>query len=204
MRFHECDLNGRVVCLSPINRKDKAALEQASADPQIWTFNPVGNDSKKAFEPWFEKAIAEHSCGESIVYTVKRPDSKKVIGTTRIYDVSHRHKRLQVGYTWYHPDVWGTSVNKEAKLLLLTHAFEVMGMNRVGFSVDARNSRSLKALESLGATNEGTLRQNMVLSDGFVRDTVVLSIVKEQWPRVCKALEEKIERYSSIGNSLSS
>jgi RimJ/RimL family protein N-acetyltransferase len=109
--------------------------------------------------------------------------------------LEHDHLRLEIGYTWYSPAVWGTGVNAEAKLLLLRHAFETLGARRVEFKTDARNERSRGALIALGAQFEGVFRKHMVLSDGGARDSAYYAIVDDEWPAVRARLEERLARY---------
>ncbi|HEX5632975.1 MAG TPA: GNAT family protein, partial [Gemmatimonadales bacterium] len=107
-----------------------------------------------------------------------------VVGSTSYLDVVPRHRRVEIGSTWYRPDQWGTAVNPECKLMLLGHAFEVLGVNRVALVTDALNHRSQAAIAKLGAVREGVLRAHMVAQEGRVRDTVVFSIVRAEWPAV--------------------
>jgi RimJ/RimL family protein N-acetyltransferase len=99
---------------------------------------------------------------------------------------------VEIGSTWYTPDVWGTRVNPECKLLLLAHAFDALGMNRVSLCTDARNARSQAAIEKLGAVKEGVLRSHMVTQGGRIRDSVLYSIVIEEWPEVKARLAARL------------
>lgn len=107
-----------------------------------------------------------------------------VVGTTSYREVSPVDARLEIGFTLYTPAVWGTAVNPECKLLLMTWAFEVFGMRRVQLKTDIRNLRSQAAIARLGATKEGVLRQYQRRQDGSVRDTVIYSVVADEWPTV--------------------
>jgi len=98
------------------------------------------------------------------------------------------NKKLTIGYTWYISEMRGTAINLECKLLLLTHAFENLNVNRVEFSTDARNLRSRAAIKKLGAQEEGILRQHMVVQNNHIRDTVIFSIIKSEWPNVKEGL----------------
>jgi len=105
-----------------------------------------------------------------------------IIGMTRLYGVEPEFKRLEIGYTWYVPAVWGTVYNKECKLLLLQYSFEVLGFNRVGFRVAHQNIRSQRAVVKIGGVKEGVLRKNGIRGDGSSADTVLFSIIDEEWP----------------------
>jgi len=103
-----------------------------------------------------------------------------------------KHHRVEIGSTWYVPAVWSTRINPECKLLLLAHAFEVLGMNRVSFCTDIRNTRSQAAIAKLGAVKEGILRSHMITQGGRVRDTVLFSIVLADWPAVKAQLTARL------------
>jgi RimJ/RimL family protein N-acetyltransferase len=122
-----------------------------------------------------------------------------VIGATRYCNIDSTNKRLEIGYTWYALSYQRSAINTECKLLLLTHAFEVLDCNAVEFRTDWFNQRSQKAIERLGAKRDGILRSHMILPDGRVRDTVVYSILKHEWAGVKANLEFKLKRsYSTI------
>jgi RimJ/RimL family protein N-acetyltransferase len=117
-----------------------------------------------------------------------------VVGTSSLGDVDVPNERIHLGWTGYAPAVWGTAVNPAAKLLLLQHAFEVCGFGRVKIQTGLKNTRSQAAIAKLGATREGLLRRHMRQADGSFRDTVVFSILADEWPDVRKRLEERINR----------
>lgn len=115
-----------------------------------------------------------------------------VVGTSSYLDVSVPDARLEIGYTSYDPSVWGSAVNPEAKLLLLGHAFDVLGAGRVQLKTDVRNHRSQQAIARMGARYEGTLRRYQRRRDETVRDTVLFSILAEEWPAVRAGLNERL------------
>jgi N-acetyltransferase len=117
-----------------------------------------------------------------------------VVGATCYFDASIRHKRVEIGGTLYHPRVRGTFVNPACKLLLMEHAFERLGINRVQLKTDGRNVASQAAIAKLGAVREGVLRQHMVMGDGYVRDTVMFSVTRGEWPGVRGGLLARLER----------
>ena len=116
--------------------------------------------------------------------------TKKIAGSTRFYSINVYHKTLSIGYTWYGKEFQRTGLNRHCKLLLLTHAFEVLDMERVEFRADAKNARSIAAMQGIGCTLEGTLRNDCTAETGR-RDSVVLSIIKSEWPKVKEALAAK-------------
>ncbi|MDX6630197.1 MAG: N-acetyltransferase [Gaiellales bacterium] len=115
-----------------------------------------------------------------------------VIGTSSYFDVSVPDARLEIGFTSYDPRVWGSAVNPAAKLLLLAHAFDALGAGRVQLKTDVRNQRSQRAIARLGARHEGTLRRYQRRSDDTVRDTVLFSILAEEWPAVRAGLQDRL------------
>ena len=109
-------------------------------------------------------------------------------------DIRPQDHALEIGGTWYAPSYQHTAVNTESKLLLLAHAFEVLGCIRVQFKTDSRNIRSQEALERIGAVREGVLRNHMILHDGYIRDSVYYSIIASEWPGVKEHLVRKLQR----------
>lgn len=177
-----------MIQLEPLNATHKNDLYHAAQDESIWTYN-----ASKAFGDrfyyWFDKALSCLEKQEHLPFVVRRLADQKIIGSTRYYDIDIHHQRLTIGYTWYIPEVWGTYVNPECKILLLSFVFEELKMNRVEFVADSRNLRSRSAIKKLGATEEGILRQHMILEDGFIRDSVLFSIIKPDWEKVKAALQ---------------
>lgn len=169
-------LTGQIVQLEQLQEIHRKTLRTLSKDEKISLYSPA---LRLKFDSWFDKALSQ---AEQFTFVVRQLQNQKMIGSTRFYEINLNHKRLAIGYTWYIPDVWGTGVNLDVKLLLLNYAFQIAGINRVEFHIDSRNERSRFAVKKLGATEEGILRQHIILDDGYVRDTVVYSILKEEWP----------------------
>lgn len=113
----------------------------------------------------------------------------ELAGSTRYGDLRPAHAGLEIGWTWLAPRFWGSGVNRRAKALLLEHAFEAMGMERVQLKTDAQNTRAQRAIEALGAVREGVLRRHLRRPDGSLRDTVMYSVIREEWPAVRARLE---------------
>jgi RimJ/RimL family protein N-acetyltransferase len=185
-------LKSPLIQLDPLSESHRAELYNAAQDEAIWTYT-TSKAMGDGFHTWFDKALATPSHRP---FVVRRLDDQKIIGSTRFYDINAEHKRLSIGYTWYIPEVWGSYVNTECKYLLLSFAFEEMMVNRVEFSIDSRNARSRAAVKKLGAIEEGVLRQHMIVEGAYVRDTVMHSIIKQDWPVVKLMLESRRERAS--------
>ncbi len=177
-------LSGALVRLEPLSEAHIPALKQAGADPHIWDYLPVDRADPGVLEAELKGAIGKRSTGEQYPFGVFNAQSGEALGSTRIFDISPEHRKLEIGWTWYAPRVWGTGVNVECKLLLLHFCFTVLNTVRVQFKTRATNTRSAAAIEKLGAQFEGCLRADRIGADGSVRDTLVYSIIAEEWPSV--------------------
>ena len=176
-------LTGRVVRLEALHERHRELLRPMAQDARIWTAT-LTHAMGPEFDVWFDSTLAEKAAGTRVPFAVVRLTDDAVIGSSSYLDIALAHKRVEIGATWYHPSVWATAVNPDAKLLLLSHAFDVLGCNRVSLVTDALNHRSQAAIAKLGAQREGVLRSHMVVHDGRIRDTVVFSIVRSEWPGV--------------------
>lgn len=184
-------LAGDQVILEPLKEGHREALRAVAAEEEIWRYMPrsaVGD----LFEIWFNEAMELHDNKQQIVFVVRRTINGDVVGSTRFLNLAPEHDRLEIGHTFYAKEVWGSKVNPNAKLLLLTHAFEVMGGNRVELRCDALNARSRAAIVKLGAQFEGILRQHLLLPSGRRRDTTVFALLKSDWPRVRAGLAARL------------
>jgi RimJ/RimL family protein N-acetyltransferase len=182
-------LDGRIVRVEPIAERHREGLrEAAEAEPQIHRFT---NMYTLGFERWFDQALASENEVPFVVHVGDRP-----VGSSRYLNVEPFHKRVEIGWTWLERPQWGTGANIETKYLLMKNAFESWGAMRVEFKTDARNLRVRGALLGVGATFEGNFRKHMVLRDS-IRDSAWYAVVDDDWPRVKKMLEAKIERHAS-------
>lgn len=184
-------LSGHWVALEPLTEAHRSPLRQAADDERIWRSTLV-HAMGDGFDAWFDAALAERQAGRWLPFAVRRLADMSYVGSTSYLDITPRHRRLEIGATWYHPESWGTNVNPECKLLLLRHAFDVIGVRRVAFVTDILNRHSQAAIAKLGATREGILRSHMVAQGGRPRDSVVFSIVAEEWPRVRDGLIARV------------
>lgn len=181
-------LTGLAIRLEPLSPPHDAPLAAAASDAAIWRH--VARAA--AFGDYLATARAAIARGEEHAFAVIAEADGAVIGMTRLMDISAPHLRCEIGHTWYVPEVWGTRVNPEAKLLLMTLAFEKWGMRRVQLKTDHENLRSQAAIARLGAVREGVLRAHMVRPDGSRRDTVMFSVTDEEWPEVKRGLERRL------------
>ena len=184
-------LTGRFVQLEPLDEQHCDGLRAAADDERIWAHTLV--DARgPGFERWFDEARTRLAAGQQLPFAVRRLADQALVGSTSYFDPAPQHRRLEIGGTWYVPATWGTVINPECKLLLLTQAFETLGMNRVELCTDLRNTRSQAAIAKLGAVKEGVLRNHMVTQGGRIRDTVMFSIVVSEWPRVKEGLTARV------------
>jgi RimJ/RimL family protein N-acetyltransferase len=182
-------LAGRHVRLEPLAEHHAEALAEA-ASPELFAYHfPPAELTPAGFREQIAGLAAQP--GWCPFATVLR-ESSKAVGVTCYLDIRPAHRALEIGFTWLGRPWQGSAVNPEAKLLLLRHAFETLGAVRVQLKTDARNTQSQRAIERLGAVREGVLRKQMILPDGFVRDTVMYAITDDEWPRVRSGLEERL------------
>jgi N-acetyltransferase len=191
MRIQAIVLRGRWVQLEPLDQRHREGLRAAADDERIWQHTLVVA-REAGFDAWFDDVMAQRDAGRQIPFAVRHLVGDQLAGSTSYLDINLRHKRIEIGATWYHPQVWGTEVNPESKLLLLTHAFEVLGMNRVAFVTDSRNERSQAAIAKLEAVREGVCRSHMVTQGGRVRDSVLFSIIAAEWPKLKEQLTARL------------
>lgn len=161
----------------------------------IWAYLISKMDSVQDMQQYVQKAIKGYGRGTQIPFIVVDQQSNKIVGSTRLYNISVEDKTVELGQTWYHPSVQRTSINTECKYMLLQYAFEKLHMLRVQIKTDARNEKAQRAIERLGAVKEGVLRNERKLPNGYVRDAVVYSIISSEWPGVKEQLLEKLELY---------
>jgi N-acetyltransferase len=185
------ELEGEGVRLVPISLDHLEGLWEAAKPDEIWTYMATTVRSREEMEQMIVSAIQKREKGTDYTFVVINQDNR-IIGSTRYLDISQEHKSLEIGSTWYHPDVWRTRVNTECKYLLLRHAFESWQLRRIQLKTDSRNFRSQQAIERIGAVKEGTLRKDRKISGGYVRDTVFFSILQDEWRIVKKELARKL------------
>ena len=182
-------LQGRSVRLEPLSPVHDAELHAAcDADPAIWDLYPV-NMSGAHYAPWRDSLLRRVEQRAAIAYAILF--GGHCVGVTS-FTLDDANRRCEIGNTDLHPAVRGGAVNPESKLLLLTQAFDA-GMNCVQFRVDALNLRSRAAVTKLGAHQDGILRQDRITWTGRVRDTVMFSILRTEWPGVKAGLEARLE-----------
>jgi RimJ/RimL family protein N-acetyltransferase len=187
-------LTGKVAQLEPLAEAHIPDLASVGLDEKIWHYMRYGKvETTEQLSQWVQELLLLQAAGTDLPFAVVYIATGRAIGSTRFLAIDHENRSVEIGGTWYGLDYQGTQVNTECKYLLLKHAFEVLDCVRVWFKTDRRNLRSQRAIERLGAVKEGLLRNHMILPDGYIRDSIVYSILPHEWPQVKRTLEERLE-----------
>lgn len=181
-------LENEHVLLRPLTEDDfELLLPYSLNEPDTWHFSPRSAAGEDNLREYMNYALTKKAEGTEYPFVVIDKKSGQCAGSTRYYNINERNRNLEIGFTWYGKAFRGTGLNKQCKFLLLQHAFELMNILRVGFKADATNILSVAAMKSVGAKEEGILRQDTLMSDGRFRDTMVLSILQHEWQDSVKA-----------------
>ena len=188
-------LVGRHVTLRPLVREDRDGLLTAFADGKLVDIFHTTVPTEATIEAWFDKILGEQDADRNLVFTVLDAEGR-IAGTTRFLRMSEQHRRVEIGGTLYAASVQRTGLNTEAKRLLLAYAFEVLDCLCVQIRTGWFNRRSRTAIERLGAKLDGVLRNHVILPSGHVRDTVVYSIIANEWDGVRRNLDLMMARHA--------
>lgn len=186
-------LRGRHVYLEFLTEAHRNILRPLARDERIWEYTKtllITENYDQQFDDYFDQALAFASKGDQAFAIVAT--NGEVMGMTRAYDADRKVRKATIGHTWYTPAVWGKVHNKECKLLLLQYIFDTLGFVRVEFKVAGQNLRSQKAVEKIGAVKEGVLRRFALRNDGSSADTVIFSMLNDEWPENKRRLQEMV------------
>ena len=186
-------LRGEHVSLLPLQLEHAAGLDKAAADGELWKLWYTTVPAPGRASAYIEKALKARDAGTGLPFAVL-DHSGEIVGSTRLYYIDRENLRCHIGYTWYASRAQRTALNTEAKYLLLRYAFEELNNIAVVFETHVSNERSRAAIARLGAHQDGILRSHMIMPDGSIRDTVVFSIIKDEWPDVAAALLKRLGR----------
>ena len=189
---HPVLLQNEYVRLEPLSADHFDRLLHIAGATEIWQFLSINGTDKDLLLGELKSALLRRPTGEEYAFTIFDAKTGDVIGSTRFYNMYPEHRKLEIGWTWYSPAVWGKGHNTACKLLLLTYCFEILKTVRVQFQAHDQNIRSRAAIRKIGAKFEGTLRNERIRRDGTIRNTAIFSIIEEDWPEVKRLLEYKL------------
>jgi RimJ/RimL family protein N-acetyltransferase len=191
-------LEGHGVRLEPLTAQHLDALRAAASDGRLWElwFTTVPDPDR--VRDYIAEALQGQAAGHMLPWAVRELSTNSIIGSTRYHDIVQEIDRVEIGYTWYAKSWQRTHVNTSCKLLLLEHAFDRLGCQVVGLRTDNFNFASQRAIERLGAKKDGVIRHHRARRDGTVRDTVIYSVLKHEWPDVHRHLTLRIARHQDI------
>jgi RimJ/RimL family protein N-acetyltransferase len=190
---HPTILNGTMVDLIPLEKEHFDELYLAAADKKLWEFIPSDGSEREKFNALYNTALEEREKGNHYPFVIQHKQTKKFIGSTRFLDIVPKDKKLEIGFTWITRDYWGTAINFECKLLLMTFCFEVLKTNRVQLKTDERNIRSRTAIQKIGGQFEGIFRKERILDNGYVRNSAFFSIIDTEWDAAKKKIQMQME-----------
>lgn len=188
-------LENERVLLRPLEQDDNLNLADFSInEPELWKYSLASGAGTSNLQTYIQKALEGRKAEKEYPFIIFDKASQRYAGSTRFYDIQLNYQTLQLGYTWYGKSFQGSGLNKHCKYLLLSFAFEKLNVERVEFRADASNIRSIAAMKSIGCTVEGVLRSHLPKRDGGRRDSIVLSILKEEWnSNIKQTLIKKLE-----------
>jgi N-acetyltransferase len=190
------ELRGDLVALEPLSVEHAAGLLAAADSEEIFAWLPYARpEDLDQARAWIDGALADLRADRRLPFAILDVEGGSVIGSTSYWDFDPHNSHVEIGSTWLSRALWGTGRNVEAKLLLMTHAFENLGLERVAFRTDLRNTRSQHAIERLGAVREGIHRHEMRRRDGSWRDSVHYSVLRAEW-KVMDGLPNRVGRPS--------
>ena len=189
---HPVTLTGPHIELRPLERAHFPELLAIAAHPQIWEHMAMNGGDQDTLASYLTTTLLRRAAGEVYPFVVIDKSTGSVVGTSMYHSIFPAWRKLEIGYTWFHPQVWRTGVNRETKLLMLTHCFETLETIRVQFVTDENNHRSRTALLGIGAVQEGIMRNERIRHNGAYRNTVVFSIIDTEWPAVRARLQAQV------------
>ena len=187
-------LEGQGVRLEPLSREHDKGLIEAAKDGRLWElfFTSVPEPDKT--RAYIDAALAGQEKGEMLPWAVRELKSGAIVGSTRYHDIIAGADRVEIGWTWYAARCQRTHVNTTCKLLLFEYAFEKLNCKVVGLRTDNFNFRSQRAIEALGAKKDGVIRHHWPRRDGTIRDSVMYSVLANEWPDVKRHLQFRLKR----------
>jgi RimJ/RimL family protein N-acetyltransferase len=179
--------------LVPLEAAHIEALYEAGRDPQVFRYFRNRMISVDDMRTYMMEALANQQKWADLPWVIIDREQNKIVGSTRLFDCQLANRNGEIGHTWLNPSVWRSRINTECKYLILRHCFEGLNFIRVQLKTDLRNIRSQEAIARLGAVREGVWRNHVIVHDGYIRSSVVFSILVEEWPGVKANLEKSLD-----------
>jgi len=190
----ETELKGDLVTLIPMRKTHRDAIVEAVSDGKLWELWYTTVPGEETIDAYIDAALAGYAADNSLPFVVIENSSQKLIGSSRYLNAEQKHRRLEIGNTWYKSSAQKSGINTQCKLLMLSHAFETLNSVCVEFRTHWHNHPSRAAILRLGAKQDGVLRNHQIDANGAHRDTVVFSIIEPEWPTVKQSLIFKSRR----------
>jgi N-acetyltransferase len=199
MEIEKTILDGRRVRLEPLaEQRHTDGLTAAIDDGELWKIPVTVVPHPRDLDKFFADAEAAFQQRRELAFVTIDKATGAIVGSTRYRCIERAHKRLEIGFTFIAASKQRSHINTEAKYLMLQHAFEVWGYNRVELLTDVLNEKSRNAIARIGAQQEGIVRNHMIMRDGRIRDSVLFSIIAQEWPALKQALELKMQMYREV------
>jgi RimJ/RimL family protein N-acetyltransferase len=192
MNVEPITLEGKFVRLEPMRVDHLPALCKAGLEPSLWEWTTALVNDESDMERYVRTALADQALGTAVPFVTIERKTDTVVGSTRFANIDTRNRRAEIGWTWVNPDWQRTVINTEAKLLMLTHAFDVWKCIRVELKTDSNNKKSRAAIKRIGGVEEGTLRNHIIRENGKYRDSVYFSIIDSEWEAVRADLTARV------------
>jgi RimJ/RimL family protein N-acetyltransferase len=199
---HPTILKGETVDLLPLEKAHLDKLFVAASDKRLWEQIPVDCSKPETFKSAYDFALTERESGKQYPFIIYHKATGDIIGSTRFFEIFPDDLKLEIGWTWIIEKYWGTEVNFECKLLLLTHCFEVLKTRRVQIKTDEYNLRSRKAIEKIGGQFEGILRKDKIKENGVSRSAAYYSIIDDEWETARQKIVDQLAE-KKMGSSSS-
>lgn len=195
---NEIIIEGKKTKLIPLKMEHKEELMEAAKDGELWKLWYTSVPSEGGVDAYIQTALDQYKNKSAIPFVVINKSSNSIIGSTRYCNIDNQNNRLEIGYTWYAKSHQRTGINTECKYLLLKNAFEVHKVIAVEFRTHWHNHPSRNAILRLGAKQDGILRNHKIDKLGNMRDTVVFSIIQNEWQTIKQSLEYYLIKYAGL------
>lgn len=187
-------LVGSTITLLPMSLEHVDGLTEVGLVPELWALQPREIRSRDEMRAYVESALEQFRIGDALPYVTVVNSPRRIVGSTRLFDIWRQHRRAEIGHTWITPSYQRTSVNTEAKLLLLSHAFETLGLQKVVLKTEVLNEQSQRAIERIGGVKEGVFYRHFIADNGRFRDMVYYAIFDRDWPVLKQRLVNRLRR----------